>query len=200
MNYLSIDTSSTICSVTLFYNSKFDVIEEKNVREHSEHLAPICNQLINNKIKEIDFIALSIGPGSYSGLKTSCSFAKGLAYAINKPIVPVNTFEGMNLSINNKQKYYIALYSHREYAYFQLFKAGKPEEKCKCAKINEMKNYNIYGFGFNNLYKNQYLEIKPSSKNIGMIANEKFDNLSEIDLNNISPIFLSVRKNNDRLV
>ena len=192
MNYLSIDTSSTICSVTFSYKSKELIIEKENVREHSKYLANISKELIKDKIKDIDFIALSIGPGSYSGLKIGCSFAKGLSYAINKPIIPVETFIGMNKNIKNDNKYYISLYSHRDYAFFQLFESGKSINKFQCDKISNMKNYSVYGYGLDNkLSNNKYIEIKPSSLAIGKIALVHYSRLFENNLDNISPIYLS---------
>ena len=192
MNFLSIETSSNVCSITFYYKSEFICFDKENVREHSKLLAPNCKKIINNKINEIDFIALSIGPGSYSGIKTGCSFAKGLAYAIDKPIIPIDTFDGINLSIKNKDRYYIALYSHKDYAFYQLYNSGSKFSKFECNKISKMRDFNIYGYGFNdNVIINNYYEIKPSSKNIGMIAMKKYNNLSKVSLNDIQPIFLS---------
>jgi len=194
VNYLSIETSSNRCSITFYYKSEFICFDKENIREHSKLLAPNCKKIINDKMNEIDFIALSIGPGSYSGLKTACSFAKGLAYALCKPIIPVATFDGMNLSIKSLDRYYIALYSHKDYAFFQLYTSGSKIGKIECNKISKMKEFNIFGYGFNDqIISNNYFEIKPSSKNIGIIAMEKYNNrLSKSNCNDIQPVFLSV--------
>ena len=193
MNFLSIETTSNICSITFYYKSEFICFDKENIREHSKLLASNCKKIINDKINEIDFIALSFGPGSFSGIKTGCSFAKGLAYAIDKPIIPIDTFDGINLSIENKDKYYIALYSHKDYAFYQLYNSGSKFSKFECNKISKMTDFNIYGYGFNDTaIINNYYEIKPSSKNIGMIALKNYNNLSKISLNDIQPIFLSV--------
>ena len=196
MNYLAIDTSSNICSVTSSFNSEINTLEENNVREHSKYLSIFCKKLLKGRINEIDFIALSIGPGSYAGLKTSSSYVKGLAYSLSKPIVPINTFDGINFSIKSEQKYFIALYSHRDFAFYQLYNSKGSMEGQYCDKINNMEKNNIYGYGFNDEHlKNlKYIEVRPSSKNIGMIADRKFNNLSTTSINDISPIFLSVEK------
>ena len=55
----------------------------------------------------------------------------------------------------------------------------------------------IYGYGFKEILKENYFEIKPSSKNIGILANEKYNKLSKVSLNDIQPVFLSVGKKND---
>jgi len=194
MNYLSIDTSSNICSVTISIDTEIITLEETNVKEHSKFLPIFCKELLKDRIRQIEFIALSIGPGSYAGLKTSSSYAKGLAYSLNIPIIPVYTFDGMNYSIKSDQKYFIALYSHRDYAFYQLYNSKGPIKEKYCDKISNMKKYNIYGYGFNNdlLEDLKYIEVIPCSENIGMIANEKINNLSIPDVNDINPILLSM--------
>ena len=196
MNYLSIDTSSDICSVTVALNGEINTIKKDNIREHSEHLSLFCKRLMGTTSYDaIDFIALSIGPGSYAGLKTSSSFVKGLSFAVHKPIVGIETFRGMNFSVVNKEKYYIALYSHRDYAYYQLYDHKGPLDNFICGKIKNMRTYKIYGYGFNNCkYDINYEEIKPSSKNIGMIAQEKYNNLPIQAADSVSPILLSMEK------
>ena len=145
-------------------------------------------------MEKINFIALAIGPGSYSGLKIGCSFAKGLAFVLKKPIVPVCTFEGMKKSINKKGKYYISLYSHRDYAFYQLFDSGNPVENYKCKKINKMNKYKIYGYGYEKkYYSDNFIKIKPSSKNLGDFALENYNSLLETNLDNINPIYLSYK-------
>ena len=194
MNYLAIDTSSNICSVTIAVNKEIRTLEENNVKEHSKFLPIFCKELLKDRIEQIEFIALSIGPGSYAGLKTSSSYAKGLAYSLKKPIIPVQTFDGMNHSIKSDQKYFIALYSHRDFAFFQLYNSKGSIGEKYCDKISNMKQYNIYGYGFNNenLKGMKYIEVIPCSKNIGMIADKKINNLSIPDINDINPILLSM--------
>tara|TARA_B110000438_G_C15670396_1_gene587928 strand:- start:194 stop:787 length:594 start_codon:yes stop_codon:yes gene_type:complete len=192
MNYLSINTSTTICSVSFFYKSKLQSLNEIDVKEHSKFLPVMCKKLINDNINELDFIALAIGPGSYSSLKIGCSFSKGLAYSIDKPIIPIPTFEGLNNQINNEKKYYISLYSHRDYAFFQLYKLGAPISKPICSKISDMKDYKIYGYGLRDKLENhQYTEIKPSAEDIGHIAFKKYSQFCKKDINEINPIYLS---------
>ena len=192
MNYLAIDTSTSICSMSLFYNSKLQSLTEMDVKEHSKFLAPMCKNLIEDNARKLDFIALAIGPGSYSSLKIGCSFSKGLALSINKPIIPVTTFEGLNNQINDENKYYISLYSHRDYAFFQLYEAGLPIENPRCSNILDMIDYKVYGFGLKDkIENNQFIEIIPNAKDIGMIALKRYSEFSEQNINEINPIYLS---------
>ncbi|MGH1361966.1 MAG: tRNA (adenosine(37)-N6)-threonylcarbamoyltransferase complex dimerization subunit type 1 TsaB [Calditrichia bacterium] len=63
---------------------------------HSEHLAGIVDhllQLFNNTVHDIEAIALSAGPGSFTGLRIGYSYAKGLAHAANLPIIEIPTLQ-----------------------------------------------------------------------------------------------------------
>ncbi len=95
MNFLSIETSTDICSVSLFYNSKVKTLKKDGVKEHSKYLPIFTKRLISGIENEIKYIALSTGPGSFSGLKIGSSFSKGLANALNIPILPIETFDGI---------------------------------------------------------------------------------------------------------
>ena len=195
MNFLSIDTASKLCSVTLFHEDIFYIEEVMSDDGHTMTLSSLCDKIGRSKIRDIDFIALSIGPGSYSGLRISSSFSKGLALSLNKPIVPISTFEGMNLHIKDNDKYYISIYSHRDYAFCQLFNAGKIIGEAKCAKINSMKEHKIYGCDFyDNININKFIKIKPSSKSIGQIALNNFSNLVAKKINNIKPLYLEMER------
>ena len=74
---LSIETSTDICSVSLFKDTELLSIKEDNNRQHSSLLASFVDEIFNKvnfEINRIDAIALSIGPGSYTGLRIGLSF------------------------------------------------------------------------------------------------------------------------------
>ena len=148
MNFLSIETSTDICSVSLFYNSKVKTLKKNKVREHSKYLPIFTKQLINGIENKIKYIALSTGPGSFTGLKIGSSFSKGLANALSIPILPVDTFEGMKMSITDINKYYIAIYSHKNYAFSYLYNDKSKKSKYRCLDIDKLEKYTIYGYGF----------------------------------------------------
>ena len=111
-NILSIETTSDICSVGLFSNKKLLSIKEDTNRNHSSLLGLFVEQIFKKNqdlsLNSLDAIALSIGPGSYTGLRIGCSFAKGLAFSLSKPIIPINTIESLNNSIDDSN-YFIVL-------------------------------------------------------------------------------------------
>ena len=192
MNILSINTVSNICSVSMSNTGKIKTLEQQSVKEHSEYLAPFVKQITEGKINNIDAIAVAIGPGSYAGIKVGVSFAKGLSLAIDKPIIPVNTFDAMNINIIYNEKYYTALYSHREYMYIQLFENNTKISNPNCLKFKELKPYKIFGYGLDKIEKCSYIETFPSSKDVLNVAIKNYDNLVEDNINKINPLYLSV--------
>ena len=143
MNFISIETITNICSLSLFENKKYiDTIESTDDLLHTKNLPLLFNELINKNnfsLSKLDFIAISIGPGSYTGIKVGVNFSKGLGYALNIPLVPVNSLDSINQCIDKKGKYYIALHSHKDYIYYQEFKNGIALSSQSCDRINELK-------------------------------------------------------------
>lgn len=99
MKTLAIDSSSMTGSVAL--------LDEENLvgeyllslkRTHSERLLPALDALLTQAgvgIGDIDLLAVSLGPGSYTGLRIGLGTAKGLAFALDKPLVGVSTLEAL---------------------------------------------------------------------------------------------------------
>jgi tRNA threonylcarbamoyladenosine biosynthesis protein TsaB len=96
---LAIETSTEICSVALGRDGQCVALKE-NEREnsHAEKLIVYIDELLREAgitVNEIDAICISEGPGSYTGLRIGASSAKGLCYALNKPLVAVPTLQAM---------------------------------------------------------------------------------------------------------
>ena len=96
---LNIDTSSSVCSVCLAENG--DVIEERNEvseNKHASQLTILIREIVENqkmKLRDLSAVAISSGPGSYTGLRIGTSVAKGICYGIDKPLIAVSTLQGM---------------------------------------------------------------------------------------------------------
>lgn len=190
MKFLAINTSSDICSVSFYNDGNINTLEKNNVKEHSKYLASFAKELLKDNIKDISFISVAIGPGSYTGLKIGVSFAKGLSLAINKPIVPVETFLAMNEQINNNDKYYISIHSHRDYIFVQEIENNIIQSHALCTQIINLKGYSIYGYGLSNVNLN-YSEIKPNSKDLVSFTLKEYNNLITNDISKVRPILLS---------
>ena len=92
---LQIETSTEVCSVALSENGK-TVLKKESMEglNHSELLTVFIEELFTEKNIKPDFlnaVAVSKGPGSYTGLRIGVSVAKGLCYALNIPLVSINS-------------------------------------------------------------------------------------------------------------
>ncbi|MDX1630125.1 MAG: tRNA (adenosine(37)-N6)-threonylcarbamoyltransferase complex dimerization subunit type 1 TsaB [Fulvivirga sp.] len=100
---LSIETATTVCSVAVHKNG--EVLGNQTLfiaHSHSGLLAPTIDSLLNYvgfEPASLDAIAISKGPGSYTGLRIGTSTAKGLCHALDIPLIAVNTLKGMALSV-----------------------------------------------------------------------------------------------------
>lgn len=118
---LSIETSAKVCSVNLNIDGKPIATYETFVEKSSSELLKTFSERILQdhqlKFEEISAIAVSEGPGSYTGLRIGVSFAKGICYAIDKPLIAVNTLQAMALQIAKypvgKQKHLIPMLDAR---------------------------------------------------------------------------------------
>lgn len=99
---LSIDTATETASIVL--GNKNEIVsfkENKEQKTHASFVQPAIESMLKEAeidISEIDAVAVSNGPGSYTGLRVGLSSAKGIAYALNKPLILLNTLEVMALS------------------------------------------------------------------------------------------------------
>ncbi|MFT5762536.1 MAG: tRNA threonylcarbamoyladenosine biosynthesis protein TsaB [Polaribacter sp.] len=102
---LNIETSTKNCSVSISKNGELVAIKELNNGNysHAEVLHPFINDVLKEAkitIKELNAIAVSKGPGSYTGLRIGVSAAKGLCFSLNIPLISINTLQSLALSIS----------------------------------------------------------------------------------------------------
>jgi tRNA threonylcarbamoyladenosine biosynthesis protein TsaB len=96
---LSIETSTNVCSVAIHDSGNLMACQELFIdRSHSTYLHHCIENLL--KITEVPFselnaVAISKGPGSYTGLRIGTSTAKGICYAHDLPLIAINTLEAM---------------------------------------------------------------------------------------------------------
>jgi tRNA threonylcarbamoyladenosine biosynthesis protein TsaB len=101
---LAIETSGETCSAAVLLNENNSAeisIKQKHV--HSKKLLSMIDQLMSVadiKIEDLNSIAVSIGPGSFTGLRIGLAAAKGIAYGRSIPIIPVPTFDALALQIS----------------------------------------------------------------------------------------------------
>jgi tRNA threonylcarbamoyl adenosine modification protein YeaZ len=97
MKILAIDTSSKICAVAILENEKvIDEIILDNGKTHSENLMPIlkdCLERNNLELKDMNLIAVSVGPGSFTGIRIGIASIKPMAEVWNLPVASVTSLE-----------------------------------------------------------------------------------------------------------
>lgn len=142
---LNIDTATPVCSVALARDGKLLALREKNEKNiHAEVLTHFIMEVIAEagcKLADLDAVAVSKGPGSYTGLRIGVSTAKGLCYSIDKPLIGIGTIESM------------AHFAAQELV-------GKYTEKDLFLPMIDARRMEIYGAFYNNHLQAQS-EVKP---------------------------------------
>jgi tRNA threonylcarbamoyladenosine biosynthesis protein TsaB len=98
VNCIAIDASSETCSVSLVVNGKMTNAANDTPRSHAKTLLPFVHELLSLQqiaVSDLDFIACSKGPGSFTGLRIGLGVAQGLAFGAGKPMVGVSSLESM---------------------------------------------------------------------------------------------------------
>lgn len=89
---LAFDTATDVCSVALLRNGQVIERAERVGQRHSERVLPMAQALLADagvRLSELDAVAFGAGPGSFTGLRIACGVAQGLAYGIDRPVLPV---------------------------------------------------------------------------------------------------------------
>jgi tRNA threonylcarbamoyladenosine biosynthesis protein TsaB len=190
---LAIETSGELCSVCILLNNNYWLEESLYIKHvHSKLLIPIIENLtkrVEINISDIKLIALSEGPGSFTGLRIGYSAAKGLAFGQNIPIVEVPSFEAVaikfnELNVENKEIKIISNVNVDEFFYYSFININKKYEtinELQVIKKIDIGNYAITNentFSLNQEIKG-FNQIVLEARYIGKWASE-FSNISDI--------------------
>ena len=102
---LAIETSSELASVALLRGETVISRMSSGVRTHSQSVLPMIQELLAEAgiaLKDCDAIAFGSGPGSFTGVRTACGIAQGLAFGGKLPVVPVVTLDAMALACHQQ--------------------------------------------------------------------------------------------------
>ena len=130
MKILAVDTATRSCSVAVT-NDDLLLAESTtlNNQTHSRHLLKIVDDVLCNarlKINELDGFAVTIGPGSFTGLRIGITSIKGLAFSLNKPVVGISSLE--TLAFQCKQYPYLIcplIDARKQEVYFGRYRCKK---------------------------------------------------------------------------
>lgn len=108
MRILAIDSSGMVASVALWEDDLILAEFSMNYKKtHSQTLLPMLEdvrEMIELDMSTIDAIAVAAGPGSFTGLRIGSATAKGLGFALDKPIIPVPTVDGLAYNLYGTDK------------------------------------------------------------------------------------------------
>jgi tRNA threonylcarbamoyladenosine biosynthesis protein TsaB len=104
---LCLETSTAVCSVALVENGNVVALRESlDGQNHAEKITLFIDEVMKEAgvaYKDLDAVATSMGPGSYTGLRIGVSTAKGLCYAMEKPLIAIDTLAAMAHGFNDAE-------------------------------------------------------------------------------------------------
>ena len=192
---LAFETSGTNCGVGVWIDKELIAIrEEVGNKIHSEKLPEFVNSVLeesNLTLKDFDAIAISAGPGSYTGLRIGMSFAKGLSFGSNLQLIPINTILSIEECFKNDKEFTVLVYSHAELVYEKS--SSENADKIIQTEIKDVYLNPLICVNFpekkQTLPNSNY--ILPSVKYIGDFASKNYSKLEKPKLNEISPGYFS---------
>jgi tRNA threonylcarbamoyladenosine biosynthesis protein TsaB len=98
MRLLAIDTSGDACSVALRMNGECRWRHRLDPRGHARSVLPMVEELLAEsglRLNQLDGFAFGRGPGSFTGLRIGCAVVQGLAFAADRPVVPVSSLAAL---------------------------------------------------------------------------------------------------------
>lgn len=208
---LNIETATRNCSVSLALGGKtvaFKEISEENY-SHAEKLHVFIETLFKDTIynyKDLQAIAVSQGPGSYTGLRIGVSAAKGFCYALSIPMIAVDTLLVLAKKIEIKEGIIIPMIDARRMeAYTAFFDSNHVKIRATEAEIITEKSYqeiqnsiHLIGDGalkFTNTLQDTkfhfYPDIRfPSAQEMSAVSFEKFQQNDFVDVAYFEPFYL----------
>ena len=208
---LNIETATKNCSVSLAKNG--DTIALREIAEegysHAEKLHVFIEEIIaESKIsfEDLNAIAVSQGPGSYTGLRIGVSSAKGLCYALNIPMIAIDTLQSLAAQISISKGIIIPMIDARRMEVFSaIYDKSLNTLKPVSAEIITEESYqtneeeiHFLGDGASKckefLHKSNFIFydeiIYPSAKQMSLLSFEKYKNSDTVDVAYFAPLYV----------
>lgn len=154
---LSIETSTTVCSVALHQNNiLIAVLEVHQEYSHASKLASLVDRIVklaDISLQQVSGVAFASGPGSYTGLRIGASLAKGLCYALDVPLITVSTLDIL--------AYKVKRYNFSDAFLCPMLDARRMEVYCQIFDCDLTTRIPIVSKIIDEQSFKEYLEIKP---------------------------------------
>ena len=174
---LNLETATTNCSVSISVDGKLVSLKEENTPNysHAEQLHVFIEEALKEasfSFSDIDAIAVSKGPGSYTGLRIGVSAAKGLCFSLDLPLISIPTLKSMAKQLNVEKDAIIipVLDARRMEVYSCIFDYKHNEIRETKAEVIDENSFK----GFTAKYKKVHLIGSGAEKCIDILAKEKF--------------------------
>ncbi|HEY9221000.1 MAG TPA: tRNA (adenosine(37)-N6)-threonylcarbamoyltransferase complex dimerization subunit type 1 TsaB [Lutibacter sp.] len=209
---LNIETATKNCSVSISKEGKTIALKELNDGNysHAEKLHELIGQVVleaNIALSDLKAVAVSKGPGSYTGLRIGVSAAKGLCFALDIPLISVNTLQSLALSVTIDKGYKIPLLDARRMeVYSQVFNEKNEMIRAVYAEIIDADSFSeflnaekVYFFGDGAQKCKEIINHKnavfidekfPSAKEMSVISYEKYLKNKFEDVAYFEPFYL----------
>lgn len=209
---LSIDSGTEICSVALSRDGEVIALRESTEgRDHARLVAPFVDEVLGEsgvEAKDLSAVAVSKGPGSYTGLRIGVSVAKGLCYGLNIPLIGVGSLEALTQVAIEKYdlcgaKLMPMVDARRMEVYTQLFDSkgvALNEVSAEIVDENSFAEYReegeliLFGDGAAKCAEvlpwARSVEVSPSASGVAKVAQAKFDRGESEDVAYFEPFYL----------
>lgn len=217
---LCIETGTDICSVGLSRDGELISLRESDEgRDHARNVALFVDELLRENdiaAEELSAVAVGMGPGSYTGLRIGVSFAKGLCYGLQIPLVAVGSLDSMVqvaredheagiIDVDNWNDAVLCpmVDARRMEVYTQMFDTqGQPLNEVKAEIVTEesFKEWRnerqlvIFGNGAAKcrevLNDATYINVTPSARGLAVLAHQRFEAGQTEDIAYFEPFYL----------
>ncbi len=217
---LCIETGTDICSVGLSRDGELISLRESDEgRDHARNVALFVDELLRENdiaAEELSAVAVGMGPGSYTGLRIGVSFAKGLCYGLQIPLVAVGSLDSMVqvaredyeagiIDVDNWSDAVLCpmVDARRMEVYTQMFDTqGQPLNEVKAEIVTEesFKEWRgerqlvIFGNGAAKcrevLSDATYINVTPSARGLAALAHQRFEVGQTEDIAYFEPFYL----------
>lgn len=214
MKILAVDTSSKVCSVAILENrSVLDEINLNDGRTHSENLMPTIEKILDRNgmtLDDIDLIGVTVGPGSFTGIRIGIASVKAIAEVKNIPVASISSLQSLAKNISKEKGTIVSMIDARNNnVYGGIYDTDGKSIVEECAdnidtlvdKIKPFQNITFVGDGavinkgkIQRAFYGQKVEFadnnEQSAANTGILAYEKYlsDSLESADT--VIPLYL----------